>query len=142
MTYATPPWLVAALAAAAAALAVFAAHAPAAPERLLFTVPAVACAMEALRSALLRPTLATNEQGIEVVTGWRRERHPWSSVVAVQVMGPPSSGRQLRRRGNALEIDLGERLLVIPGYRLGVPVAQVAAGMTISGAHSGTTGGF
>lgn len=132
-TFATSPWLVAGLAAAAALLGRSSATATGGAERFLLAVPAVVLAAEALRSALLRPTLAADEDGIEVVTGWSRKRYPWSSVVSVGAMGPPSSGGRLRRRANALEIDLGERLLVVPGYRLGKPVAQVAAGITMSG---------
>lgn len=139
LSYATPLWLVAALAAATAGLAFLAAGGTR-PERFLYGVPAVVAAAEALRSALLRPTLVADADGIEVVTGLRRERHPWTEVTAVAVMGTPEVARP-RRWARALEIDLGERLILVPTYRLGEPVAQVAAAIAKLGAVVGT-GGF
>lgn len=109
------------------------------PDRFLFGVLAVATAVEALRGALLRPTLAADAAGIEVVSGLRRRRHPWSSVVAVGALAPPEGGGRLRRRANAVEIDLGERLVVVPAYRLDAPVPEIVAALSSS---RGSGGGF
>jgi len=59
--------------------------------------------------------------------GLRREHLAWHDVTSIGTLDPPRSGRRLRRRANALEIDLDDRLVVVAGYRLGVPV-EVAAG--------------
>ena len=139
--YRPAPWVVAALALASVVLTALAVSSPGA-ERFLFAVPALAVGAEALRSAVLGPTLVTDDDGIEVLAGLRRQRHPWSSVVSIGAMSPPSSGGRLRRSANALEIDLGDRLILIHGYRLGVPVAQVTAAIATSGRLAGTTGGF
>ena len=139
LRYAVPPWLVAALALACAA-ALAAGVSTGGPGRFLFWVLAAATGGEALRSALLRPTLAVHPDGLELVTGLRRERHPWVAVVRVAPLTPPGDGGRLRRRAAALEIDLGERLVVVPGYRLGAPVDDVVA--SISDARPGGKGGF
>ncbi|HVF04423.1 MAG TPA: PH domain-containing protein [Frankiaceae bacterium] len=124
--YAVPGWALGGLAAVTfVALVVAASAAP--PGRFLSLVVAAAAGGEALRGALLRPTLAADAGGVEVVTGLRRERFPWAAVTNVAPMSPPSGGGRLRRRAAALEVDLGERLLVVPGYRLGTSVDEVAA---------------
>lgn len=99
------------------------------PGRFLFAVLAVGATVEAVRALLLRPTLSADEHGIEVVTGFRRERHPWSAVEHVSTLGPPTERRALRSGLNALEIDLGERLIVVPAYRLGASGDDVAAAL-------------
>jgi hypothetical protein len=136
-SYAVRPWLVATFALGAVVSCAIAV-ASAGPGRFLFAVPGIAAAVEALRGGFLRPTLAADPEGIEVVVGLRRERHPWSAITHVGVLGPPSSGARLRRRANAVEVDLGDRLIVVAGYRLGAPVSEVAA--TLSG--GGGDGGF
>lgn len=129
LAYSVPPWLVAA--SAAASLVAFAAAARGdGPGRFLFLVLGVVAAAEALRSALLRPTLTADSYGITVVPWFRRERHAWAAVAAVTVLGAPEGGgARLRRRANAVEVDLGERLLVVPAYRLGAPAADVVAAL-------------
>jgi hypothetical protein len=125
-TYAVPAWLAGTF--AAGSVAAFAVAATTDKTgRVLFVVLGVAAAVEALRAVLLRPTIRADANGIEVVTGVRRERHPWTAVAAVGTLDPPADGARLRRRANAVEVDLGERLLVVPGYRLGAAVADVAA---------------
>jgi hypothetical protein len=119
VAYAVPRRLVALLAAVAATAGVMALRAPF-PGRFLLGVVAVAATAEALRSALLRPTLRADENGIEVVAGLRRRHLPWADVESVTTLAPPSEGGMLRRRANALEIDLGDRLVLVPAYRLGV----------------------
>jgi hypothetical protein len=110
------------------------------PGRFLLGVAAACAAGEALRSGLLRPTLAADADGFEVAHGLTRERHPWTAVTSVGTLQPPGGGGRLRRRANAVEIDLGERLLVVPAYRLGVPVTDVVTALRAFCA--GTGGGF
>jgi hypothetical protein len=129
LSYAVPPGTVAALA-AGSVLAFVAAPYVTGPGRALFVLAGVAAAAETLRSLLLRPTLVADADGVTVATGLTRRRHPWPAVTAVGTLAPPSGGGRLRRRANALEIDLGDRLVVVPGYRLGAPVDEVAAELT------------
>ena len=124
VTYAVRPALIVLLAAGALAAVAFALLVDG-PGRFLLAVAAFGAGFEAVRSALLRPTLAADADGVEVASGLTRERHPWSAVAAVAPLRPPVSGGRLRRRANAVEIDLGERLLVVPAYRLGAPVPDV-----------------
>lgn len=126
VAYAVRPWLATALAAAAVGSTAVAARTPM-PERFLLGVVAVATTVEALRALLIRPTLSADVGGIEVVTGLTRLRLPWSEVVDVGALEPPERGGGLRRRADALEIDLGERLVVVPAYRLGTSAAAAAS---------------
>ena len=96
------------------------------PGRFLYGVLAVAATAEAVRAVALRPTLRADADGFDVVVGLRRERHAWTDVEDVAALRPPSGGGHLRRRANALEIDLGDRLVVVPAYRLGCSGALVA----------------
>lgn len=136
LTYSVPGWIAGAFAAGSVAAFAVATTTDRAG-RFLFVVLGLAAAVEALRSLLLRPTIRADADGIEVVTGVRRERHPWTAVTAVRTLDPPAGGARLRRRANAVEVDLGERLLVVPGYRLGAPVAEVAAELTTLRSGSG-----
>ena len=99
------------------------------PGRLLFGCLAVVALAEAVRG--LRPALTADADGITVATLTGHRHHPWSDVESVAPMAPPSSGRRLRRTGNALEIDLGDRLVVVPGYRLGATVDDVVAALEV-----------
>lgn len=93
------------------------------PGRALCLVAAVGGLVEAARG--LVPTLVAGDRGFAVKAGLRGETHGWDEVERIGALEPPSAGARPRRRANALEIDLGERLLVLPGYRLGAPVADV-----------------
>lgn len=128
VAFAPRPWVVATLVAVTAAGCVAAATTPF-PGRFLFLVVAVAGGAESVRSLLLRPTLRADEHGLEVVSGFRRERHPWSAVANVTPLGEPGGGGHLRRRANALEIDLGDRLLLVPAYRLGTSAEEATRGL-------------
>ncbi|MDQ1711675.1 MAG: hypothetical protein QOE45_1125 [Frankiaceae bacterium] len=128
VTYAVRPALIALLAAGAVVALGLAALVDG-PGRFLFAVAAAGAAAEALRSALLRPTLTADADGVDVAVGVTRERHPWSAVAAVSTLQPPAAGARPRRRANAVEIDLGERLLVVPAYRLGRSCAEVVAAL-------------
>jgi hypothetical protein len=121
--------------------AAYATYAVDGPGRLLFAVAAAGAAFETLRALLLRPTLRADAEGLEVVVGLRRERHPWATVTSVGTL--EARGSRPRRRAHALEIDLGVRLLVVPAYRLGASVEDVAEGVSgmMSGASSRGGGG-
>lgn len=128
MTYAVPRRVIAALAAVALAAAV-ATTILDGPGRILFAILALGAGGEALRSLALNPTIAADADGITVAHGLRREHHPWPDVANVTTLAPPGSGRTTRRRASAVEIDLGDRLLHVAGYRLDAPVAEVAAAL-------------
>lgn len=123
--YAVRPWLAATLVLGTAAAAGAAARTPF-PGRFLFLVVVAGAAVESYRAVLLRPTLRAHARGIEVVVGLRRQRLPWGAVESVDVLHRPTEGRALRRFANALEIDLGDRLVHVPSYRLGAPSTEVA----------------
>jgi hypothetical protein len=71
----------------------------------------------ALRDLLLRPVLRAGPEGLEVVTGLRRRRLPWSAVEGLRVVTD--------RRTALLELDLGSSLVVLPRARLGRAPQQV-----------------
>ena len=110
------------------------------PGRFLGYALALALGIEALRSALQRPVVRADADGVEVVVGLTRRRYAWSEVEAVTTLQPPSSGGRLRRSANALEIDLGDRLVVVPAYRLGAPVTEVID--ALAPLRLGSGGGF
>lgn len=127
-SFAVRPWLAAVFAAASlTGVAVAVRTQP--PGRFLFLVIAVAAGVEAVRAAVFRPTLRADANGIELVRGVTRERIPWRLVQNVTALGSPESGRTLRRRADALEIDLGDRLIVVPAYRLGTSAAEASASL-------------
>lgn len=139
LAYAAPAWVVAAFA-AGSVLALLVALRDGGPGRFLFGVLAAALAAEALRSLLLRPVVAADADGIEVVAGLRRERHPWTAATRIGALDPPSSGGRARRRANVLEIDLDHRLLHVPRYRLDAPVDDVVD--ALASLRDGSGGGF
>ena len=134
--YAVSPWLVAFL--CGGSLAAFAA-APLVdqPGRLLVLVLGAVAGAEGVRSALQRPVLRADDREVEVVTGLTRQRFPWERVTALGTLAPPASGGRLRRRANALEIDLGDELVVVPGYRLGAPVPEVVSALSMVRGNGG-----
>ena len=94
------------------------------PGRIMFGVAALLAAGESLRGALLRPTLAITDDGVLVARGFvDRELLPWSAIDDAALQ------RRSRRGASAkwLELDTGERLITVPGYRLGAPVRDVLA---------------
>ena len=92
------------------------------PGRLLLSALAVILLSEGLWLLVGRPVLAAGPDGVRARQGLRLVTVPWSAVGSVEA-------RQARRviTGETLELDLGERLVVIPAYRLGAPPAVVAA---------------
>ena len=111
------PWAhVAAFAAVALVCAGAGLESPAMGRILLWLAAAFAGAV-ALRDALVRPTLATDDTGVTVVRTWRREHLAWAEIDAV--------APYVHRRQAALELDAGERLVVIPARRLGAALTDV-----------------
>jgi hypothetical protein len=122
-TFAAAPVTVAALLGLAAGAGALAGLESSLPGRFLLLVLALGAGVEGLRLLLQRPTLRVSEAGLEVLVGWRRERIPWAVLEQV-------SRQDRRRRGAAarwLELDLGDRLVTVSAYRLGVPVSEVVA---------------
>lgn len=94
------------------------------PGRFFAAVVAVGTAVEAVRG--LVPTLVADADGLTVTHGLRRVHLAWADVHRIGSL----EGQAVRRRANALEIDLGERLLVVPRYRLGAPVPDVVSALS------------
>ncbi len=112
------PAAAAGLLVAAAALLVLALGADAAG-RLLAVPAAVVLAGAGLRDLLLRPVLRADAAGLEVVSGLRRLRLPWSSVERLDVVTD--------RRTPLLQVDLGGTVVVLSRLRLGRAPADVLA---------------
>ena len=111
------PWVhVVAFAAVAVVCAGAGIESPAMGRILLWLAGAFAGGV-GLRDALVRPTLETDDGGITVVRTWRRERLGWADIDAV--------APYVHRRQAALELDAGERLVVLPARRLGADLAEV-----------------
>jgi hypothetical protein len=97
------------------------------PGRLFYLILAAGALVEGLRG--LKPTLVAGPDGFDVSFGLRHESHAWDEVERVCPLDPPSGGAGPRRRAKALEIDLGERLVLVPAYRLGAPVPDVVTAL-------------
>ena len=82
-------------------------------------------AVQAARGGISRPTVEVTATGLRLARWLGHEFAPWEQV------GPVKSGESRRLVPTQwLEIDLHvdgeERLVTLPGWRLGVPVEQVA----------------
>ncbi|WP_157241022.1 PH domain-containing protein [Catenuloplanes japonicus] len=124
MTWRVPRWLPAVKAAGGLAFVLLAvALAEGDPAQL--GVAAAVCAgllAWAARDVLAPVRLATDEDGLTVVTGFaRRVRLPWSGIEAVRLDTRPRLGL----RTETLEIDTGEALHVLTKADLGVPPAEI-----------------
>jgi hypothetical protein len=121
--YAAAPRLVIAIfAAALGCLAACAAEDT--PGRLLLVIVALVLLAEAIRLAAVRPVLRADHGGLVLRSGWRERRWQWAQLAAVR------AARTTRLvRLATLEIDLGEELVVIAGYRLGSDPAAIAAAL-------------
>ena len=91
--------------------------------RLLLWLAGASALAVAARDALVRPTVVTDDEGLTVVRTWRPERLAWSEVDAIRAYE--------HRRLRALEIDAGERLLLIPSRRLGAELAEVVEALRV-----------
>ena len=79
--------------------------------RLLVLPAAVAALLYAVRDAVAGPVLTADADGLELVTGWRRLRVPWSAVERLRVVTD--------RRTRLVEVDLGATVVALSGTRLG-----------------------
>ena len=87
------------------------------PGRVLAVPAALVLALLGLRDLVLRPVLRADDEGLEVVTGLRRLRLPWSQVEGLSVVTD--------RRAPLLQVDLGSTLVVLGRTRLGRPPQDV-----------------
>ncbi len=85
--------------------------------RILLWLAGACAAGVAIRDALVRPTLATDGAGVTVVRTWRREHVRWADIEAI--------GSYVHRRQQALELDAGDALVVVPARRLGADLTEV-----------------
>lgn len=82
---------------------------------LVAALAAAALTGAALQAALLRPTLVAGVEGLHVRSGLRLISIPWTDLEALRVE------RVARRLASStvLAVDTGERLVLLPGGRLG-----------------------
>ena len=118
--------IIAGYAVGAAALLVTAAVLGDAAGRLLLGIGAAVLWVQAARGWIGRPTVEVTDVGLRLARGMGHEFAAWEHVGSVK------SGESRRLVPTQwLEIDLhdgGEdRLVTVPGWRLGVPVSEVAA---------------
>jgi hypothetical protein len=78
---------------------------------------AAGAAASGLRDLLLSPVLTADADGLLVVDGVRRVRAGWSEVERLRTVQD--------RRTPLLELDLGDRVVVLTARRLGAPVDEV-----------------
>ena len=90
-----------------------------APGALLVVPAGVAALGFGLRDLALSPVLTADEAGITVVEGVRRTAAPWRDVTRLRVVRD--------RRTPLLELELGDRLVVLSRRRLGAAPDDVLA---------------
>ena len=90
--------------------------------QLLCGVAAALVAAEALRSALVRPTIRVGASGLSVAEGVRRVEVAWSEIQAVRTV---RSGHLVP--GRVLEVETEDRAFVFGSYRLGMGADEAAA---------------
>ena len=78
--------------------------------RLLLVAAGLGLAVRAGRDLLLTPVLDADTEGLRVVDGWRRIEVAWSQVEDVRLVTD--------RRAPLVELDLGDRLVVLSRRRL------------------------
>ena len=90
-----------------------------APGAVLLVPGGLAALVFGLRDLVLAPVLKADASGVTVVEGVRRTAATWPQVARVRVVRD--------RRTPLLELDLGDRLVVLSRRRLGAPVDDVLA---------------
>ena len=90
--------------------------------RLLLVAAALWLAVLAGRDLLLAPVLDTDLDGLRVVDGWRRIEVAWSGVEDVRLVTD--------RRAPLVELDLGDRLVVLSRRRLARSPSEVVDELT------------
>ncbi|HEX6498558.1 MAG TPA: PH domain-containing protein [Micromonosporaceae bacterium] len=97
---------------------------PDAPGLALLGVAALALAGYAIRDLVAPVRLAADRAGVTVVAGYGgHHRLEWSEITRVRV----DRHTRFLSRSEFLEIETDERLYLLSGYDLGVPVDQAAA---------------
>lgn len=90
--------------------------------RLLAFPAAVLLLVLALRDLALRPVLAADGDGLQVVSGVRRLHLSWEQVHGLRVVTD--------RRADLLEVDLGSTVVVLGRARLGAAPQDVLAALS------------
>ncbi len=90
--------------------------------RLLLVAAALWLAVLAGRDLLLAPVLDADLEGLRVVDGWRRLEVAWSGVEDVRLVTD--------RRAPLVELDLGDRLVVLSRRRLARLPSEVVDELT------------
>ena len=90
--------------------------------RLLLVAAALWLAVLAGRDLLLAPVLDADLDGLRVVDGWRRIEVAWSGVEDVRLVTD--------RRAPLVELDLGDRLVVLSRRRLARSPSEVVDELT------------
>ncbi len=90
--------------------------------RLLLVAAALWLAVLVGRDLLLAPVLDADLEGLRVVDGWRRLEVAWSRVEDVRLVTD--------RRAPLVELDLGDRLVVLSRRRLARSPSEVVDELT------------
>ncbi len=90
--------------------------------RLLLVAAALWLTVLAGRDLLLAPVLDARAEGLRVVDGWHRIQVAWSQVDRVRLVTD--------RRAPLVELDLGDRLVVLSRRRLGRPPQEIVDQLT------------
>ena len=90
--------------------------------RLLLVAAALWLAILAGRDLLLTPVLDADLEGLRVVDGWRRIEVAWSGVEDIRLVTD--------RRAPLVELDLGDRLVVLSRRRLARSPSEVVDELT------------
>ena len=90
--------------------------------RLLLVAAALWLAVLAGRDLLLAPVLDADLEGLRVVDGWRRLEVAWLGVEDIRLITD--------RRAPLVELDLGDRLVVLSRRRLARPPSEVVDELT------------
>lgn len=90
--------------------------------RLLLVAAALWLAVLAGRDLLLAPVLDADLEGLRVVDGWRRVEVTWSGVEDIRLVTD--------RRAPLVELDLGDRLVVLSRRRLARLPSEVVDELT------------
>lgn len=70
--------------------------------------------------------VGANNDGVWVRGLWRRQHHDWAEISHIRAQATPRLGLTQR----SLEIEAGDRLIVLPDVLLGTDPAEAAAGLS------------
>ena len=91
--------------------------------RLLLVPAALGLTVLAGRDLLLTPVLDADTEGLRVVDGWRRIEVAWSRVEDVRLVTD--------RRAPLVELDLGDRIVVLSRRRLARSPRDIVDELTV-----------